>query len=212
MSNSNSSVWDSILDKQFAPFTSRITSDAVTDTQHEATESIRVVIKNNRIDSVTRNFQSWWSTRIPGYLTLIEDALKVCRLPDVDFLIAQADLPISNHRPPLTDIPVFSFCKTENDSCIMFPFHRFSRDNVPLDFRWNDPWGGWASEPNWDQRVAEIEAANGNHTWEEKDPRCLFAGHSDSWNGVRIKFFEMSLDFPDKLLGDFLTSPLITSI
>lgn len=207
MSDNFPKEWLYLLDGLFNDFKVPITKELLYESQHEATEGIRIRIKNNQLEWVGKNKTDGWIWRSRGYLGLIQDVLDSYKVPDIDFIISLCDFPISGHRPPRLQLPVFSFCKTSKEKCILIPFTRIGRDDVPLSGTIKNSWNSWHKWPSWNQVSEEIKIINSNFSWDNKDKRCFFIGHSYAWNDCRINFCQKTLQYPDKLDGriSFLT-------
>ena len=193
--------WGWMLDQHFSFFKTPVTTEAIRQTLREATQSVRITIKNNQIAAVAKSGPDAWVWRARGNIGLIQDTLQNFTVPDVDFLISQCDHPISGHRQPYTEIPVFSFCKTADEQCILLPFTRFARDDVPIDPRSMNRWDHWTAWHRWDQAIDTIDTINARFPWSEKQSRCFFGGHSYAWNNTRVKYCELLLDNPAYLTG-----------
>jgi hypothetical protein len=203
MNSTNTTIWEPILDSCFAPFSdTKITHSSLRDTQHEATESMRVKIRSNQIVFVEKSNMGAWVWRMRGYLKLLQDTLAIFKIPNVDFIISTPDHAISAHRPPLTDIPVFSFCKSDKEDCILFPFTRMGAADTGIDFSVRSGRADWHRIPTWHDELLMVNEINKKYlNWNNKKNRVFFGGHSYAWNNVRIKYFKLCLEYPHKLVG-----------
>lgn len=187
-------MWCEIIEKQMNPFVGfKVNTEAINHAYHEATESLRIKIRSNNIVSVQKNSDTMETTRVRGYVALIEDTLKFHKIPDMEFLISLPDFPISYFRQPGADIPIFSFCKREDHRTALLPFPRFGRDEVNLSYC-KLSWSDW---PSWEKVVENITALNATAPWEKKLSKAIFAGHAYDWAGSRIRYGMYALEAPD---------------
>src|SRR5262249_15219029 len=127
-----------------------------------------------------------------------EDACAGYRIPDSEFVISLVDWPVSSHRPPYIDIPVFTFCKTARDRVFLLPAARFGIDEAfpvaPGD-RWRDRC--------WKRIFDRIPSVNELVPWSAKERRVFFAGQANSFRDVRWRYGELALEHPELFLARF---------
>ncbi len=119
-------------------------------------------------------------TRNQAITLMLKEVAARYPLPDCEFIIHTADIP---HAP---DLPMFTFCKRQQDANILFPDYSFySRLECFL--------------PNIDQ--AQAVAARGHCPWEEKIDKIFFAGSGS--HPLRHSLARLKRDFLDVRVSEW---------
>lgn len=122
-------------------------------------------------------------TRNQAVTLMLNEVAARYSLPDCEFIIHTAD------TPHASDLPIFTFCKKEQDANILFPdfsFYSFLESLVP----------------NIDQ--VRVTVARKHCDWEEKTNKIFFAGSGS--NPVRHSLARLKRDFLDIRVSDWMKS------